>query len=204
MNRICIAKSRKMHNFHLIKITYSIQNSHTSLSRLNLLNSSSDSNLDFWSGTTRGILKINRGLGCSYNPMESNGNIPANAAVGSFIGWCILNCGPSASVNSFRNSLNKTQNSRKLLNFQAHNTRKTRSVIRIRLRAKCWNCCTTCSKRGTPWRRSLWVNQTNGSASSHEGGYPLQPHPLTWVCEFKCWGKTTWRPLFPFFPFIPL
>jgi hypothetical protein len=29
-------------------------------------------------------LKMKRGLGCSYRPMESNGNIPARAA-GSFI-----------------------------------------------------------------------------------------------------------------------
>jgi hypothetical protein len=57
----------------------------TSLSLLSLLNSSSDSNLLFWSGTTRGILKMNLGLGCSYRPMDSKGSIPARADVGSFI-----------------------------------------------------------------------------------------------------------------------
>lgn len=56
----------------------------TSLSRLNLLNSSSDSNFDFWSGTTRGILNINLGFGCSYSPIVSNGSMPARA-LGSFI-----------------------------------------------------------------------------------------------------------------------
>lgn len=61
----------------------------TSLSLLNRLNNSSDSNFAFWSGTTRGILKMNLGFGCSYKPIESNGNIPARAAVGSFIA-CII------------------------------------------------------------------------------------------------------------------
>jgi len=52
----------------------------TSLSRLNLLNSSSLSNLAFWSGTTRGILKTSRGgRGCSYRPIPSNGNTPTPA-----------------------------------------------------------------------------------------------------------------------------
>lgn len=58
----------------------------TSLSRLNLLKSSSDSNFAFWSGTTRGILKMNLGFGCSYSPMVSKGSIPARAA-GSFMAW---------------------------------------------------------------------------------------------------------------------
>lgn len=52
----------------------------TSLSLLSRLNKSSDSNLAFWSGTTLGILKMNLGFGCSYKPIESNGNIPASAA----------------------------------------------------------------------------------------------------------------------------
>lgn len=42
-----------------------MEKKHTSLSLLSRLKSSSDSNFDFWSGTTRGILKMKRGLGCS-------------------------------------------------------------------------------------------------------------------------------------------
>lgn len=52
----------------------------TSHSRLSRRKSSSLSNFDFCSGTTRGILKKNRGFGCSYNPIESYGIIPANAS----------------------------------------------------------------------------------------------------------------------------
>lgn len=56
----------------------------TSLSLLSLLKRSSESNFPFWSGTTRGILNINLGLGCSYSPIESKGSMPARAA-GSLI-----------------------------------------------------------------------------------------------------------------------
>jgi hypothetical protein len=52
---------------------------------------------------------MNRGLGCSYRPMESNGNIPASA-VGSFIACMSLArsetehhsspCSPSAGLGN--------------------------------------------------------------------------------------------------------
>lgn len=57
----------------------------TSDSRLRRRKSSSLSNLDFCSGTTLGILKKNLGFGCSYNPIESYGIMPARA---SFIILC--------------------------------------------------------------------------------------------------------------------
>lgn len=61
----------------------------TSLSRLNLLKSSSLSNLVFWSGTTRGILKTSRGgRGCSYRPIPSKGSTPTPAC--SLIACIIL------------------------------------------------------------------------------------------------------------------
>lgn len=52
----------------------------TSHSRPSRRKSSSLSNFDFCSGTTRGILKKNRGFGCSYKPIESYGIMPANAS----------------------------------------------------------------------------------------------------------------------------
>lgn len=72
----------------------------TSLSLLSLLKSSSDSNFAFWSGTTRGILKMNLGFGCSYNPMESKGNMPASDA-GSFM-ECIIFKVPTARTKTSR------------------------------------------------------------------------------------------------------
>lgn len=53
----------------------------TSHSRLKRRNSSSLSNFDFCSGTTRGILKKNLGFGCSYNPIVSYGIIPAKSFI---------------------------------------------------------------------------------------------------------------------------
>lgn len=62
----------------------------TSLSRLSRRNSSSLSNFDFCSGTTRGILKKNRGFGCSYNPIESYGIIPAKASFIILVYWFFI------------------------------------------------------------------------------------------------------------------
>lgn len=72
------------YNFH--KLTKDVTNYYyyyrllTSVSRLSFLNSSSDSNFDFCSGTTRGIFKKYLGFGGSYIPIESYGIIPANAS----------------------------------------------------------------------------------------------------------------------------